>query len=203
VTHLERMFEYKKDVKVAYIYCDYYKASKQTAVNLIASLLQQIVQSETKLLDGINALYEKHRRIQTRPSLADFTRLLQMEAQRFSRVYIVIDAVDEFRDDNTGDSLLSVITKLPKPYVHLLITARPHIRPAGDASILEIRSNRLDIDMYIHSRLQEEHGLKRYVAKDQGLGNKIIARVTELSGGMSVSCYPCLVYLTYLSTGFD
>ena len=99
MTHLERMFEYEKDVKVAYLYCDY-KASDQTAVNLIASLLQQIVQSETKLLDGINALYEEHRRKQTRPSLADFTRLLQKEAQQFSRVFIVIDAVDECRDDN-------------------------------------------------------------------------------------------------------
>jgi hypothetical protein len=112
VTHLERMFEYEKDVKVAYLYCDY-KASDQTAVNLIASLLQQIVESETKLLDG---------RKRTCPSLADFTRLLQKEAQRFSRIFIVIDAVDECRDDNTRDSLFSEITKL-KPYLHLLITA--------------------------------------------------------------------------------
>ena len=75
-----------------------------------------------------------------------------MEAQRFSRVYIIIDTMDEYRDDNTRDSLLSVITKL-ESYIHLLITTRSHIRPAGDVSILEIISNRLDIEMYIHSRL--------------------------------------------------
>jgi hypothetical protein len=201
VTHLERMFEYEKDVKVAYLYCDY-KASDQTAVNLIASLLQQIVQSETKLLDGINAFYEEHRRKRTRPSLADFMRLLQKEAQRFSRIFIIIDGVDECRDNNIRDSLFSEITKL-KPYLHLLITARPHIRPASDASILEIVCNRLDIEMYIHSRLQKEHRLKRYIAKDPELENKIIARIAWFSQGMSVSYYPCLVYLTYLSTGFS
>jgi hypothetical protein len=201
VNYLERMSEHDRDVKVAYLYCNQ-TAADQTAVNLIASLLQQLAQSEAKVSDGINALYEEHKRKRTRPSLADFTLLLQNEVQRFSRVFIVIDALDECMDGNTRDSLLSVITKL-RPYVHLLITARPHIRPAGDASILEIRSNRLDIDMYIHSRLQEQHRLKRYIAKDPELGNKIIASVAELSEGRSVSYYPCLVYLTYLSTGFD
>jgi hypothetical protein len=196
------MSEHDRDVKVAYLYCSQI-ASNQTAVNLIASLLQQLVQSEAKVSDGISALYEEHKRKRTRPSLADFTRLLQQEAQRFSKVFIVIDAVDECMDGNTRDALLSEITKKLKPYLRVLITARPHIRYAGDPSILEIRSNPWDIEMSIHGRLQKEHRLRTYISKDPKLGNEIMARIAEFSEGMSVPCYPCLVYLTYLSIGFS
>jgi hypothetical protein len=194
------MFEDEKDVRVAYLYCQY-TAANQTAVNLIASVLQQIVQSEAKLSDGINALYKEHTRKRTRPPLADFTRLLQDEARGISKLFIVIDAVDECMDDNTRDSLLSETRRL-QPCLHLLITTRPHIRPAIDASFLEIVSNPSDIEMYIQGRLQKDYRLKRYITKDPKLENKIITRIAWFSQGMSVSCYPCLVYLTYLSTGF-
>ena len=43
VEYLERSFE-KNNVAIAYIYCSYKEQEDQTTVNLIASLLQQLVQ---------------------------------------------------------------------------------------------------------------------------------------------------------------
>ena len=42
VDYLERSFE-QEDVAIAYIYCSYKEQEDQTDVNLIASLLQQLV----------------------------------------------------------------------------------------------------------------------------------------------------------------
>jgi hypothetical protein len=199
VTYLEQRFKYEDDVKVAYLYCSY-KEPAQTAVNLIASLLQQIVQrevnvSEVNVSDSINDLYKKHTRHQTRPSLAEFSRLLQTEARQFSRLFIVIDGLDECKDDNTRDILLSEIGKL-QPHLHLLITTRPHIRIAVDffkeASLLEIDPSHEDIEIYILARLKKESRLQEYIRKEPELENEIITRIAEITEGMSVSAFPVL-----------
>jgi hypothetical protein len=194
VAYLERRFEPKNNVKVAYLYCDY-KDPDQTGINLIASLLQQIVQSEAELSDGINALYRDHTRRQTRTSLADFSRLLQTGAHRFSRLFVVIDGMDECTD-NTRDFLLSTIRKL-QPYLNLLITAHSHLSIISDtfkdASLLEICASHEDIKRYIRGRLKKESRLQEYIRKDPKLENRIITRIAGITEGRSVSAFPVCV----------
>ena len=92
INYLEQTF--KGNAAVAYIYCNY-KEQNQTAINLVASLLQQLVQGQSVISNDIIAIYRRHSRKQTRPSFAEYSELLESEAHRFSKVFIVIDALDE------------------------------------------------------------------------------------------------------------
>src|SRR5436190_10435295 len=94
VEYLERSFE-KNNVAIAYIYCSYKEQEDQTDVNLIASLLQQLVQSNPIIFDEIASLYDDNIKKQKRPTLSEWSKLLQLEIRSLSKVFIIIDALDE------------------------------------------------------------------------------------------------------------
>jgi hypothetical protein len=193
VSYLEESFEGVNDARVTYIYCNY-KESNQIATNLIASILQQLVQTDAEVSKEIHALYTKHITKQTRPTFDEFSILLQSEARRFSKLFVVIDALDECTEsDGTRGRLLTELQKL-QPMLHLLVTARPHIRNVvdifQDASLLEICATQEDIMMYIQGRIKTESKFKRHIS----LEDKIITAILGSVQGMSVSQSSDLVH---------
>jgi ankyrin repeat protein len=186
---LERTFT-ENNVGIAYIFCNY-KDPNQTLINLVASLLQQLVQAKSDISDDIITLYESHVKKRTRPSLAEYSQILRSEILHFSKIFIVIDALDECRESNsTRETLLTIIETL-RPTVHLLVTARPHITDVintfQDAVTLEIRARDEDIQKYVHSRLLSERRLQSHVKNDRDLHNAIITTIVGNVKGMSVS----------------
>jgi len=109
--------------RIGYVYC-IYNAIDQTATNLIASLFQQVVQQQTVLSEDVKSLFKHHSRERTRPSLPEYIMLLQAHIQRFSRVFIVVDALDECSEnDGVRDSFLAQLRYL-LPNIRLLVTSR-------------------------------------------------------------------------------
>ncbi|KAH6842257.1 hypothetical protein B0I37DRAFT_329488, partial [Chaetomium sp. MPI-CAGE-AT-0009] len=142
---------------VIYLYCSYKEEDIQTPRNMVGSLLKQIVQHKATLSDEVGRLYEKHRRKKTLPNLDELAQLLVREVETCSRVFVVIDALDECRDrDNTRGRLLDEIQGLPSN-ARVLITSRyspmiedrfkniPHIS-------VEIRATREDVKRYVQAR---------------------------------------------------
>jgi hypothetical protein len=122
VGYLERSFE-GKNVAIAYIYCSYKEQRDQTVLNLIASLLKQLVQRNAVISEKIISLYENHIKKQTPLTLKECSNLIKLEAHRFSKVFMVIDALDECSKINgTRMSFLTEIRKL-QPSIHLLVTS--------------------------------------------------------------------------------
>jgi hypothetical protein len=174
---------------LAYVYCNYKELRNQTATNLIASLLQQLVQQQLNLSDAVIALYEKHINKRTRPSLVEYSNLLQSVVHDFSKVFIIIDALDEYiEEDGTRDHFLTEIRRL-QPDIHLLVTSRwlPDIEHELKGLIrLEIRASDEDVTKYVKARIENGTRLKRYVNDDPTLLDAIIDTVVKNSQGMYV-----------------
>src|SRR2546421_2760405 len=66
VNHLIQSFQ-QEDIGIAGVYFSYKGQEDQTVVNLIASLLQQLVQRNHVIPDEIKSTYQYHIKKQTRP----------------------------------------------------------------------------------------------------------------------------------------
>jgi hypothetical protein len=113
------------------------------------------------------------------------SKLLQLEINRLSKAFIVVDALDEC-PDGTRESFLAEIRKLP-PNIHLLITSR-HIstieREFEKAARVEIHATDEDIRRYIESRIKGDRQLTRHVQKEPALQSTIINTIIEKTKGM-------------------
>ncbi|KAI9767661.1 MAG: hypothetical protein M1840_005532 [Geoglossum simile] len=186
VDYLERSFN-EDTVAIAYIYCSYKGQEDQTVVNLIASLLQQLVQRNPVISEKVISLYRSHTQRQSRPTLGEYSSLLQSEICRFSKVFIVIDALDECPEDKgVRESFLAEIHKL-QPSIYLFVTSR-HIstieRMFEEAAHVEIRASDKDVRMYLEGRIKREGRLARNVRADPSLKEKIIYTIVEKAKGM-------------------
>src|SRR5271170_1934572 len=121
VNHLQTLFD---SVATTFIYCNYTERAEQTVSNLVASLLRQIVQGRRAISDDVNSFFECHRRQTSRPILDQLIDVLISEIRTRSKVFIVVDALDECReDDATRALLLEVLRSLPRQ-VNLMVTSR-------------------------------------------------------------------------------
>ena len=78
-----------------FIYCNYKEQADQTVSNLVASLLRQVVQGRRAISDDVKSFFERHRRQTSRPTLDQLTDVLISEIRTRSKVFIVVDALDE------------------------------------------------------------------------------------------------------------
>jgi hypothetical protein len=105
----------------------------------------------------------------------------------FYRVFIVIDALDEYIEkDGTRDKFLNEIKKL-LPNVYFLATSRwvLNIEREFEGSVkLEIRASDENITRYVKSRIENEARLKRHVRGHLVLQDTIINTIVKNSRGM-------------------
>lgn len=186
VIHHVQQLIVQKDIGLAYAYCSY-KAQEQSAVNLIAALSQQLLQQRPQLPNEAIALYKKHLDNQSRPSLSESADLLRNEICRFSKVFVVIDALDEISEqEGTRNRFLTEIQKLPLNAC-LLITSRD-IATIGDrlkmTTRLEIRATEEDIRSYIKGRIGATPQLAGLLRGKPALKDTISNAVVDQAKGM-------------------
>jgi ankyrin repeat domain-containing protein 50 len=182
VHYLKHAFP-QEDVAVAYIYCNYKEQGKM-AVDLAANLLQQLVRRNPVISDEIRSLYDHHIKEGTRPTLAEWSKLLQLEACRPSKTFIVIDALDEC-PESTRESFLAEIQKLRRN-TYLFITSR-HLsieRDFEDAAQVDIRASDEDVRRYLEDRIKKEHRLARCIGADLTLQETIIDTIIQKARGV-------------------
>ncbi|KAJ7194542.1 hypothetical protein GGX14DRAFT_328154, partial [Mycena pura] len=176
-------------VGVACIFCDYNKGGAQTITALIGSLLRQLMTSGSAVPDSLSSLYNCFKSRLSHADLSDLTSALRSQLQLYSRVYLVIDALDEC-SDSTRDQFVSTIHALAESdCLHVLITSRDISSVVQEfindsTPRIDIRANEEDIHTYIKHRLRSERKLTRLVESNEALQNDIVARVTEKASGM-------------------
>jgi len=173
------------------VFFSYKEQEAQSPVNVLSSILQQILQANMYLCSHeMGALQDRHQRNRTRPTLKEVTTLLQSVVQVLEKTFIVIDALDECPESSgTRDVFLQEL-RLLAPYVHILVTCRPvaitdHI--LGSVSTIEILANDEDIRAYCKGRMQTDRRLTLYVKGDPVLQEEIIATIIQHCKGMYVS----------------
>jgi hypothetical protein len=95
IEHLCERFQNDPSVGIGYIYCNFRRRDEQKAEDLLANLLKQLAQGQSALPESVKSLYESHKNKQTRPSFDRISRTLRSVAANFSKVFIIMDAIDE------------------------------------------------------------------------------------------------------------
>ena len=95
VEELTQRFGSNRSIGIAYLYCNFKRRDEQNAEELLASLVKQLAQGQFSLLESVRLLYDTHKEKRTRPSFNEISRALHSVAVMYSRVIIVVDALNE------------------------------------------------------------------------------------------------------------
>ena len=184
--YLQRYFK-DDNVSITCIYCNYREQPDQTVSNLVASLLKQLVQDHSAIYDNVGHLYECHRRIRTKPTLDEIHEVLCSETAKFSKAFIVVDALDECSEVNqTRAGLLKALRSLGSN-VSLLVTSRDLTELAlhfCDTKRLDIRATNEDVQRYIEDRISRGGRLAIHVKQSRTLQAEIVGKIIEQVDGM-------------------
>ena len=189
VDNLCNRFHNDATVGIAYVYCNFRRKDEQKIDALLASLLKQLAQSQVSLPGSVKDLYDRHKRKQTRPSSDEILRALQSTAGSYSRVFIIVDALDECQvSDGCRTKLLSEIFSLQAKHgANLFATSRsiPEITEKFQSSIfLEIRASIEDVRRYLDGCMSQ---LPECVRNNHDLQEEIKVGIVKAVDGMYVA----------------
>jgi NACHT domain len=153
----------------------------------LGGLLQQLFQHRPDISSDLRSLYDGHHRKETRPTLDELSKLLQTEVRSSSRVFIMVDALDECSEaNNTRHKLLVELAKLTK--ARIFITSRPHIKDVPEYFetylTMEIRASDDDIRKYVLERISTQRRIDRFVQRDETLKEEISNAIVRTANGM-------------------
>lgn len=126
VNDLYNRFQNDPTVGIAYFYLNYRRHKDQKIEELLACLLRQLATCHNSLPHSVLALYHRHQRWWTRPSLPELVAALKVIVRTYSRTFVIIDALDECQDsDRSRTNLLTELFLLQKARgINLLATSR-------------------------------------------------------------------------------
>ncbi|KAE9371875.1 hypothetical protein N431DRAFT_341685, partial [Stipitochalara longipes BDJ] len=173
-------------IGIAYIYCNFRRQEEQKIDDLLASLLKQLAQGQASIPGAVKDLYNRHQRNKTRPLLNEVSASLQVVATLYSRVFIIIDALDECQvSHGCREKFLSEMFSLQtKTRVNLYATSRfiPDITEKFNKGLqLEIRASNHDVRRYLDSHMSQ---LPRCVLRSSDLQDEIKTNIIKAVDGM-------------------
>ncbi|KAJ6566460.1 hypothetical protein B0H19DRAFT_1257672 [Mycena capillaripes] len=189
-----------ENIGVASIYLDHKEADAHPPAKLLAGAWRQLVLGRD-ITSEVRKLYHQHLEKATTPSVDEIHTVLCSAAAEFTKVYIVVDAVDEYSDDRRG-ILLGRLAAMG-PCVNLMVTARPHILPNPcfpKIQSLEIRANEGDIQRYVDSQIQTSLRLSKHVRTQPDLREEIHSKIRRTVDGMFLLAKLHIESLTKKST---
>ncbi|OPB40202.1 ankyrin repeat protein [Trichoderma guizhouense] len=158
VDYLYSQFYNNSKIGIAYIYCNFRMRDKQTIDDLLASVLKQLAEGQPCLPESVKDLYNRHKALRTRPSINEILTVLQSVTLLYSRIFIVVDALDECEEfSGCRMRFISELFNLQRSNgANILVTSRfiPDIRDKFKGSTeVEIRAHDEDVRKYLESRI--------------------------------------------------
>ncbi|KAH6986800.1 hypothetical protein EDB80DRAFT_183080 [Ilyonectria destructans] len=188
VDSLNSKFDNDSEIGIAYIYCNFRRRHEQKIDDLLASMLKQLTQCRSSLPDSVKNLYDRHKTQRTRPSLDEILGLLQSVAAMYSRVFIIVDALDECQaSDGCRTRFLLELFKLQTRHgTNIFATSRsiPEIINRFKASLsieIVIRASPNDVARYLQGHTGQ---LPSFVQQDRQLQEEITTGISEAVDGM-------------------
>ncbi|KAL2802255.1 hypothetical protein BJX63DRAFT_438047 [Aspergillus granulosus] len=184
VEHLKNSFPHR-ETAVSSLYCEYKRHETQQSYHLLSSLLGQLAVGQPTIPEPMKELYQKHLNGE-KPwlSWSEIQQAMRCVMKPYSRIFIVIDALDECETDVIRKEILAEVYELQKDFdVRLMATFRPHITAEAPENVAyrEIRAQAEDIELYLNWKMRE---LPSIVKRNSELQYKIKARISTLVDGM-------------------
>lgn len=146
-------------IGLAYLYCDYRDQKGQTAVELIGSLVKQLMLQLDHVPPKVMDMYQFKKKNRTKLELHEATKMLNETVLSFEKCFICIDGLDE---SGCRRALYKTLLEdlVSKGTVRLLLTGRPHIKheilPNNAVAPLEVVANLDDIKDFLRHRIEED-----------------------------------------------
>lgn len=173
---------------VAYLYCSYKAQKEQDASKMLAAILKQLVQGQLSTIEHLERLYQQHAGRGTKPSIDDIHGALKNVLTHYPTVHIVIDALDEWDDDDGSRG--QFITKLrdlqAERDIRLVVTSRfiPDIEGEFKKAIkLEVQASKDDVKRFVSG---QAYRLPKCVQCDTALKSTVQDKIAEAVDGMYV-----------------
>jgi hypothetical protein len=169
----------KKQATVIYIYCQY--NDQLSTSEILACMLKQMVEMSEQVAKFVSkTLYKTCLRTETRPSKSELLTALRGAAQRCTDLFLVVDALDELKEDVRPELVRDLIS-LQQP---LFMTSR-HISdvPLLKEPDIEIRAPEHDFVTYISTKLSCFPRLDRLLS-GPGIREEIISKIHARCAGM-------------------
>ncbi|KAL2828521.1 purine and uridine phosphorylase [Aspergillus cavernicola] len=170
--------------RVAFIFCNYRMHQEQTAEALLAAILRQVTEQCSFFPESIKSMYASYKSNRARPSIDDLLGILCSISRNCSRLFVVIDALDECLD-STWTPLFRAIRKLQREAgSSLMVTSRPNqvkSREFVEDIQLEVRAREEDIESFLRGQMS---GLSDCIVRDPTLQASITGQITQLADGM-------------------
>ncbi|KAI0874241.1 hypothetical protein GGS24DRAFT_490168 [Hypoxylon argillaceum] len=175
-----------ESVGICYIFLNFRHHGSQKLDDLIASLLKQLAWTQSVLSGNVKLLYDRHKKRHTRPSFDELCQALYSVIAEYSRIFFVIDALDECQtQDNCRSKFISEILKLWSEHeANVLTSSRllPEITSRFDTAVLkEIRASDEDMGRYLDGNLS---CLPGFVARDLTLQTETKEKILQSVDGM-------------------
>ena len=176
---------------ILFLYCDHQVQKDQSAVNMIGSLLSQIVLGPMEIPSEIRRVFELKQRGRQALRLQDMMKLFVETVCPIELVYLCFDAVDELLPENRSD-LLRALRQIIRdaPNTRLFLIGRPHIRGEFDryltkgAYIIQIAADQGDIARYVSRKIEDDEDYEDPDMMPDDLKQNIINTMLEACGDM-------------------
>ncbi|KAF8206616.1 ankyrin repeat-containing domain protein [Mycena galopus ATCC 62051] len=184
VNHLSDDCEDNQNLGVACIYLNHKEANDQTPSKLLAALWRQLVHGRD-VGSIAKKLYQQHREKGTVPSLEKLLDMLSSCLKEFSKVFVIVDAVDEYPEFQRH--VLFQHLAAISSNVNFVITSRPHISLESfsfpDLETLDIQATPEDIREYINAQIYSSR-LSQHVKDLPTLQEEIHSKIIGAVDGM-------------------
>ncbi|KAJ5824902.1 hypothetical protein N7447_007242 [Penicillium robsamsonii] len=185
---LSTKFEADPKVQIAQVFCSYQSHSQQSTLDILLSLLRQLAINDSNLFASIEEMHEKHAKKRTRPKAMEVEELLLKSALVYTKVFVIIDALDEYCSSKPDqiDDLLSTLFRLEqKMQLSIFATSRfnSEIQIHFKSCLFkEIRTQDGDLLMYVNRRIPQlvRSKISRYPETQQEVRRCLL----ESSNGM-------------------
>ncbi|KAL7795634.1 hypothetical protein V8C43DRAFT_279577 [Trichoderma afarasin] len=191
INDLFERFNKDTTVGIAYLYCNFRRHDEQKLHDLLLSLLKQLAYGQSCLPQNAKTIFETYNSRTQRPSLDDIKTLLKHMVDSYSRVFILIDALDECQgsDGCRANLLTDMFFLRDESKVNIFATSRliPEIMDEFEAcKRMEIRATEDDVRTYVRGQLDGgnlEH-LPSLVKQKPRLKEEIIKGISDAVDGM-------------------
>jgi len=175
---------------MAYLYLDYKKRSEQNPGMVVSTLLKQILCQYPIAPKAAQELFTKFKEKHglSLPQLSEMRSILTKVCsdKANGNHYIILDALDEYSEDETRGKLLKLVSELGKANIHLFATSRPYpddiMNAFAGSCMVEAGASNTDLLEYVLVRIRETTRLRPIMTKS--LVNDITKTVLDKARGM-------------------
>lgn len=183
-------FQLSKNTGISFIY--FHHKEQLPAATYVGVIIKQLCRRMKELPVELEAFYDSHYENASKPGYNELQGVLMPVLKYFERVFLVLDALDEYRDQRK--EFLEVLGNIVSPAtthrgnVKLFITSRKERdieRALETFPKIEIEAKKVDkdIEIYVTSQLQK-HRRDGTLRIDDSLERRILVALTSQGGGM-------------------